>query len=226
MSVRVKLMKWVLQIMIAANLSTFAHFMIYQDNYLSHKNAAIAEKSNGVKILRLLSEREPIIDVYFNAKTNVSTGLCNTIGPFQDHEAANKALVEVGIYGKEASIRSDVEKERTGYWVYLEPTSVQESINIIEALKADRINDYYRTSRNQISLGIYNGLQGARNRQASIAALGFSPLVEPFYRDQRRFWVDVIEMGRSVPEDREWAAYLVKYSASERKSVECDLIKA
>jgi hypothetical protein len=226
MRVQANLMRWLLQIMIAANLATCAYHIFYRDNHTHNDAAVTAVKSNGVRTLRLLSERETIIDVTLKTKNQVSVGLCHTIGPFLDHETANNALFEVNNYGKEASIRSDVKKERTGYWVYLEPNSLQESEKFIEMLKANGINDYYRTRRNEISLGIYNGMQGARNRQASIAALGYSPSVEPFYRDQRRFWVDVIEMDSRTPRDTKWSAYLLKYSESERKSVECNLIKA
>jgi hypothetical protein len=167
-----------------------------------------------------------MMDVSLNDINHVSPTLCHTLGPYKDHMAAKDAFNEITHFGKEASIRTEMIRESAGYWVYLKAASEQESKTYIEALMNKGIDDYYRTGRNQISLGIYNGIQGARKREASMSALGLSPLVEPYYREQAVYWIDVIEMERNKVGDREWAAYLDTYPEGVRNSVECELINA
>ena len=220
-------MNWIMQIMIVLNLLTFAWFNFYQESYPVAEKIEYPDVPKGVKTLRLLSEREPIMDVALHGQNQTELdGICYTVGPFKDLEAAEGAVADMASIDRDGTVRIDNRKIRIGYWVHFESQPTQEIDNIIRVLKSNGIKDYHRNARNELSLGIYNGIQSANRRQQSIAELGFSPLVGPLYRDRPLYWVDVAELKHNRLTDEAWDSYMVKYPDIKRESLVCDLINA
>lgn len=214
-------------IMVVANLFTFAWFSHHQESQPGNEYAQDYAATDEVNTIRLLSELDPIIGV--TARTQLQSqaeGICHTIGPFKDHEEAGAALERMKKLGKEGAIRSGPANVKTGYWVYLEQMPVQEIEGVIQELKKNGIEDYHNNERNELSLGIYNKLHVAERRQKSIAALGFSPLVGPLYRNMTRYWIDVADMEIDILTDEAWDSYLDRYSDSQLQSMKCDVINA
>jgi hypothetical protein len=91
-------------------------------------------------------------------------------------------------------------------------------------LKEKGIKDYHKNARNELSLGIYNGIQSAKRRQKSIAKLGYSPAMGPLRGNQTLYWIDVAKLKHNILTDESWDRYMAKYPGSKRKSSGCDLI--
>jgi hypothetical protein len=219
-------MRLLMYIMLALNSLTFAWLNYHEPSPAAEKYERQAE-SRGVKMLRLLSEREPVMDVSAHVRDQAeAVGRCHTIGPLADYDLARDIVAEIKELGREGNIRTDRQKVKYAYWVYLVSMPDDELKKIIAELEANGIKDYHGNARNELSLGIYNGIQGARQRQMKIAALGYSPLVGPLYRTQTQYWIDIAEMSYSRVRDDAWETYLARYQDSQHKSGRCDLFNA
>ena len=152
--------------------------------------------------------------------------ICHTFGPLNNHDMALDVLADIKELGREGSILTDEQKVRYAYWVYLEPMPIEELEKAIQALEANGIKDYHRNDRNELSLGIYKGINHAKRRQIDIAALGFSPLVGPLYRNEIQYWVEVADMHFRFRTDEAWESYIARYPVSQHESTRCDLINA
>ena len=219
-------MKWILYIFLAANLLTFAWFILHPEvRSVSMEPPAHVATPGGVNTLRLLNESGPVRAVAAGMRLRSETaGMCHTIGPFRDHEMAGNALAVIDELGGEGTMRSATEKVKTGYWVYLESMREQEVGRVIDELKKKGIKDYHVTGRNVLSLGIYNGLRSAERRQKSIAALGYAPILGPLYRNQTRYWIDVAEMKTRMLGDDAWDSMLSAFPGSQRQTTDCGQI--
>jgi hypothetical protein len=216
-----------MQFLILVNLLTFAWLNFYQESYIGTEKKEFPEVPKGVKTIRLLSESEPIMDVAVHAQDqSESDGICYTIGPFKDHEAAEGAVADMASLGRDGTIRIVNQKVKRGYWVYFESRPGQDVEHLIKTLRGNGIKDYHKNARNELSLGIYNGIQSAKRRQQSIAELGYSPLVGQLYRNQTLYWIDVAELKQNMLTNETWDSYMAKYPDSERKSLGCDLVNA
>ena len=220
-------MRWTMQILVLVNLLTFAWYTFYPEYYTVEKKEEFPEVPKGVKKLRLLSEREPIKNVSGHARNQAkSVSICHTIGPLGNHALARDVLAEIKELGREGNIRAEKTKVKYAYWVYLKSMPDDELKKIIAELEASGIKDHYQNDRNEISLGIYNGIHDAKLRQTNMAALGYSPLVGPLYRTEDQYWIDVADLNYRFHTDDAWETYLDRYPDSQRKSTRCDLINA
>lgn len=120
---------------------------------------------------------------------------CYTIGPFRDPgEIANarRRLADLGITSGQR-VRS--EREFFGYSVYLPPRASREDARALTRELRDRgITDYYimsdRALRNAISLGLFRERRHAERLHRKVTAMGFSPRLEPRYRERELRWLD------------------------------------
>lgn len=219
-------MKLILYLMIALNVLTFGWFS-YKETITVADKGEFQATSRGVKMLRLLNEREDIKDVSAHIYNRTeSVGMCHTIGPLKNHDSAHGVVATLRKFGMEGNIRTDKQKIQYAHWVYLESMPDDEMEKVVAEMEAKGIKDYHKNDRNELSLGIYNGIQGAKQRQLSITALGYSPLVGPLYRTETQYWIDVSDMHYNTLTDDAWISSLGGYPDIHRKSVRCELINA
>jgi hypothetical protein len=212
--------------MVAMNVLAFGWFN-YQESFSEPEKRQFQAASRGVKMLRLLNEREPIMDVSVHVQDQTGTvDICHTIGPLKDHELVRDVVAGMKRLGREGNVRIDRQKVKYAYWVYLKSTTDVELEKIIKDLVTNGITDYHRNDRNELSLGIYNGIQGAKRRQMDIAEFGYSPLVGPLYRTETQYWIEVADTNYSFHKDDAWDSYLAQYPDTQRKSTKCDLVTA
>jgi hypothetical protein len=213
-------------IMVLLNILTFAWFG-YEESISGPEEGETHALPKGVKTLRLLSEQGSIKDVsVYGRNQHQTVSICHTFGPLEKHEFALDVLAEIEGLGRAGSIRRDKHKVQYAYWVYLEPMSIEELEKAIQTLEANGIKDYHRNDRNELSLGIYKGIQHAKRRQLNIKSLGFSPLVGPLYRTENLYWIDVTDMHFRFHTDDAWESYVARYPDSQHESTRCDLINA
>ena len=212
--------------MIALNVLTFGWFS-YKEKISGAEKDEFQATTSGVKMLRLLNERQHFQDVSAHIYgSEESAGLCYTIGPIENRDAAHGIVAALRKSGKEGNIRADKQQVQYAYWVYLESMPDDELEMTVSEMKSSGIEDYHQNNRNELSLGIYNGMQAARQRQRSIAELGYSPLIGPLYRTETHYWIDVADMSRTAPREDAWKFYLGEYTDIQLKSVKCELINA
>lgn len=221
-------MRWIAYLLVAVNLLTFAWLSQHQESRSAGRETPDhAATTDGVNTIRLLSELEPVTKVAARTQFPLqAAGRCHAIGPFKDRGAVDDALARMKDLGMEGTARLDKVNVKTGYWVHFKSMPTREVENIIQVLKDNDIKDYHRNDRNELSLGIYNRLQGAERRQMSIAALGYSPLVGPLFRNQNRYWIDVTEEKNNMLPNEAWDSYMTRYPGSQRQSMKCNLINA
>lgn len=219
-------MKLIMYLMISLNVLTFGWFS-YKETISEADKEEFQATSKGVKMLRLLNEREHMKDVSAHIYNRTgSVAMCHTIGPLKNHDSAHGIVATLEKLGMEGNIRIDKQKVQYAHWVYLESMPDDEMEKIVAKMEASGIKDYHKNDRNELSLGIYNGIQGAKQRQLSITALGYSPLVGPLYRTETQYWIDVSDMNYNTLTDDVWMSYLGGYPDIHRKSVRCELINA
>ena len=217
-------MKQILHLMIALNLLTLGWFS-FTESFSEAEKGPFQAASRGVKMLSLLYEREYIKDIYTHMHKNSETaGMCHTIGPLKNQDSARDVVAKLREIGREGNIRADKQKVQYAYWVYLESMPDNELNGIIADLESNGIRDYHQNDRKQLSLGIYNGIQGAKQRQLNISTLGYSPLVGPLYRKETQYWIDVVDMNYTTLTDYEWNSSLAGYPDKHINSVKCELI--
>ena len=219
-------MRLMASIMVLLNILTFAWFT-YRESISGPEEGEAHTIPEGVKTLRLLSENGSNRDISMHAQNQPQTvSICHIFGPLNNHDMARDVLADIEELGREGIVRTDEQKVKYAYWVYLESMPVEELEKTIQALEANGIKDYHRNDRNELSLGIYKGVYYANRRQRSIAALGFSPSMGPLYQKETQYWISVVDRSDRFHADDALETYLSRYPGSQHKSARCDLIDA
>ena len=221
-------MKWILNALVVTNLLMFGWFSQHQPSWAdSGKATGRTAIPAGTGTISLMDEIAPVMKAAAETPQPLqSAGMCHIVGPFGDQTAADEVLAGVRELGREGSVRSATARVKTGYWVYLEAMPAQALGDIVQELKRKGIEDYHRNERNQLSLGIYSRRESAERRQQSIAALGYAPLVEPLFRNETRYWIDVRELDAEVLSDEVWQSRLADYPESRHQSERCTFTNA
>ena len=127
---------------------------------------------------------------------NNTDPLCFTYGPFPATEQANELMS----WFKERNIlvnqRTEGEKEKQLFWIYLAPRSSRESaIAAIEDLKSKGVSDFRLINSgdllNAISLGLFSTQASVNKRLNELKSKGYQPIVVPYHEARVIYWVDV-----------------------------------
>ena len=121
--------------------------------------------------------------------------LCETIGPFATQSSLQRALDVIGARVLRAEFHEQIVENTRGYWVHLTAYESRESaLEAARQLNAASVRDYYVVTsgdhENTVSLGLFRSRDHALQRQAQIAALGFSARLEERAEVTRQFWID------------------------------------
>lgn len=148
--------------------------------------------------------------------------VCQTIGPFPDRARAEAFMGELAALGREPSVRAAQIEQPSGYWVYLPSMPRAEVERIIADLAAKGVKDYFIGRQNFISLGVFSDKRSAETRVNEIAALGYSPSLEPRFLTREVFWVDLEEDSSERLDDADWDGLLDSLPDLRRQSVACE----
>ncbi|MBA3580982.1 MAG: SPOR domain-containing protein [Gammaproteobacteria bacterium] len=139
-------------------------------------------------------------------KTTVARA-CYTIGPFRDAQFAKDAIRQLREKGLKVDERVKVEREQSGYRVYLPSFGSRDKATEAAAqLATHDIRDYFvitdeADKENGISLGLFRQKDGAIKRMASVRRYGFKPIMETRYREQEIHWLDYSETTAPLSEN-------------------------
>lgn len=157
---------------------------------------------------------------------NAKPRACYTLGPFSVVADANKA--KSFFVGNDTSTqqRAAAVRKRAGYWVYVPPQgSLRKARDVLRSLQSSRIEDALiiagGTKENSISVGVYANQEKAKMRKQQIARLGFSVVVEPLYRTQPQYWLDVELWKAKTISTSLWTRLTQKYPVISQAKMGC-----
>ena len=172
--------------------------------WASHREsepAAVPTTDKDVPSLVLLSEteRKPVADAAELAEAPMPLSpdaVCLSIGPFATPAQLRLAMDLMLPRVERIQFREVPAVALRGYRVYLPPAASRaEALQTARALSAKGIADYYVVTagddKNTVSLGIFRELDNATQRREAVAALGYSPVIEPRTEQVPQWWIDV-----------------------------------
>jgi hypothetical protein len=173
--------------------------------WLSHRDppAPVPPASaEGVPTLRLLSEveRRPAGEAaaeLAEAPAPLSPDArCLSLGPFETPADLRLAMDRLLPRVERIQFREVPTVALRGYRVYLPPAgSRAEALQVARALSERGISDYYVITagpqQDSISLGLFRDLANATQRREAVAALGYSPIMEPRTEPVSQWWIDL-----------------------------------
>jgi len=151
-----------------------------------------------------------------------STPACYTIGPLPTLLAQQRASDRLAPFAAQLRTRQTEADRDRGWWVYLPASSRNQALDLTRELAERGVEDYYvvagGTLENAVSVGLYENLDNARERQQRIRALGFDAQLEVRREAVPRFWVDYrVEPGDSPP----WRFIVRASPGAQRVQVPC-----
>lgn len=172
--------------------------------WVSHREpvaAVVPATDKNVPSLVLLgeAERKPVADAaeLSEAPAELSPdAVCLSIGPFSTPAQLRMAMDLMLPRVERIQFREVPAVSLRGYRVYLPPAANRaEALQTARALSAKGIADYYVITagddKDTVSLGIFRELENATQRREAVAALGYSPVIEPRTEQLAQWWIDV-----------------------------------
>lgn len=156
----------------------------------------------GIPPLRLLAElerrpaREAAAELAEAPALLSPTARCLALGPFETPAALRTAMDRLLPQVERIQFREVPAVALRGYRVYLPPAgSHAAALEVARALSARGVSDYYVVTagpqQDTISLGLFRDLGNATQRRDQVAALGYSPVVEPRTEAVSQWWIDL-----------------------------------
>lgn len=152
---------------------------------------------------------------------------CYAVGPFYLVSDVGRAAAEFEKEGVSAQQRAAAERKQAGFWVYIPPQpTLQEAREVLRTLKEKDIYDALIIAegekQNSISVGVYHVEPQAKQRQDEIKVLGYKAVVEPLYRTQPQYWLDLeLKDAREIPL-KLWNKVREDFPAITQSNRKCD----
>jgi len=119
---------------------------------------------------------------------------CYTIGPLATLLAQQRAVDRLRPFTNRLRTRQTEADRDRGWWVYLPASSRNEAMTLTRRLAERGVEDYYVVAggalENAVSVGLYEQIENARQRQRQIRELGFNAQLEVRRETVPQFWVD------------------------------------
>lgn len=147
---------------------------------------------------------------------------CYTIGPLPTLLAQQRATDRLAPFTARLQTRQSQADRDRGWWVYLPASDRSQALELTQELAERGVEDYYvvagGTLENAVSVGLYENIENARERQRRIRALGFNAQLEVRREVVPQFWVDYrVEAGESPP----WRFIVRASPGAQRVQVPC-----
>jgi len=152
---------------------------------------------------------------------------CYSVGPFlliSDVKGVAQLFGRSSISTKE---RSEALRKQVGYWVYIPPmASKQLAKSALQRMKESDVNDAMiiseGTKANAISAGVYKTEALGKERQNALVKLGYKAKVEPLFRTQPQYWLDLELMKSTQLPDRLWREVTAGYPNIKQLRHKCE----
>lgn len=152
---------------------------------------------------------------------------CYAVGPFYLVSDVGRAAAVFEKGGVSAQQRAAAERKQAGFWVYIPPRpTLQEAREVLRTLKDRDIYDALIIAegekQNSISVGVYPVESQAKQRQDEIKALGYKAVVEPLYRTQPQYWLDLELKDASEIPSGPWGKVREDFPGISQSARKCD----
>lgn len=156
------------------------------------------------------------------AESESSGPVCYTIGPLPTLLAQQRAVDRLRPYTSQLEVRQTMADRDRGWWVYLPTNSRNEALAMTRRLAERGVEDYYVVAggdlENAVSVGLYEHIDNARQRQRQVRAMGFDAQLEVRRENVPQFWVDYrVEPGESPP----WRFIVRASPGAQRLALPC-----
>ncbi len=147
---------------------------------------------------------------------------CYTIGPLPTLLAQQRGEERLRPFVSELRRRQTSADHDRGWWVYLPASNRSDALQLTRQLAEADVEDYYVVAggdmANSVSVGLYQSIDNARNRQARIRSLGFDAQMEVRREQIPQFWIDYrVEPGEDPP----WRFILRASPGAQRMTIPC-----
>ena len=140
---------------------------------------------------------------------------CYSIGPFSARRELEEAAARVDKLELEASWRSEEQEVKIGYWVHLPEMSREKALEYKAKLDKHGDKEYFIGKDNVLSLGAFREKSRADRRVRQLRKIGIKAVLEPRYKTQNVFWLDLVE-GLSATEHDNLASAMSGLSIQPR----------
>ena len=152
---------------------------------------------------------------------------CYSVGPFlliSDVNGVSQLFSRAQILTQE---RAESQRQQVGYWVYVPPmSSMQQARTALSKIKEGNVSDVLiiseGTKANAISAGVYKTEELGNERQKLLAELGYKARVEPLYRTQPQYWLDLELMNSTQIPERLWREITAGYPRIKQLRRKCE----
>jgi len=151
-----------------------------------------------------------------------STPACYTVGPLPTLLAQQRASDRLAPFTAQLQTRQTEADRDRGWWVYLPASSRNQALELTRELAERGVEDYYVVAggslENAVSVGLYENIDNARERQRRVRAMGFDAQLEVRREQVPQFWVDYrVEPGETPP----WRFIVRASPGAQRVQVPC-----
>lgn len=188
--------------------------------------------TNAVSAIKPAAKPEPMITslpkpVPTPVTKSISAAMaCYSVGPFlliSDVKAVGQLFERSAINTQE---RSEAQRKQVGYWVYIPPAaSSQLAQGVLRQLinndVADAVIITEGTKANAISAGVYKTEQQGRQKLTALAQLGYQAKIEPLFRTQPQYWLDLELMQLTQLPDTLWREVTAGYPKIKQMRRKC-----
>lgn len=201
--------RWIAVGLLAGNIVLF---LVYQLT-----DSSPAEPNRIPPLDPSLPRIDLVRDQHVDAATGTTTTGCYTIGPLPTLLAQQRAADRLRPYVDRLQTRQTSADRDRGWWVYLPAADRSEALALTRQLAEQGVEDYFVVAggalENTVSVGLYENLDNARQRQSRIRALGFDAQLEVRRETAPQFWVDYRVGGGEAPPWR----FIVRASPGARR---------
>lgn len=152
---------------------------------------------------------------------------CYSLGPFASSADAGRAVAAVEKAGLTVQQRAGTERKQVGYWVYVAPQkSLADARNVLRDLKEREIGDAIIIAEgekeNAVSVGVFPIQAQADERRARVEAAGYRVIVDPLYRTQPQYWLDIEFAPGEAAMEAAWAQVRRDFAEVGSQGRKCD----
>ncbi len=187
-------MKWIIYVLLLANISFFAWH--YQSMGWEQQRTQAEQQDRLDTAVRLVLLSEAKMGSESGTASQARLPQCRSLGPFEARDKAENIKNLLQEQGLLLSLRVSNEARQKGYWVYLAPSASRAMARKrMQKLKSKhRIKDIFIIGageiKNGISLGVFSKFERAYRRQSEIRKLGFAAQLKDVKLPAKEYWLD------------------------------------
>jgi len=161
------------------------------------------------------------------AKPKSAAMACYSVGPFlliSDVKGVSQLFARSAINTQE---RPEALRKQVGYWVYIPPKATRElAQGVLSRIKDNGVGDAMiiseGTKSNAISVGVYKTEVLSKGRQDMLMQLGYEAKIEPLFRTQPQYWLDLELMKTTRLPDKLWHEITAGYPKIKQMRRKCE----